>query len=83
MMTLDQLPTFDDLGILRMVVESPKGSTLKLKYEPSLKAFLVKRALPQGPAFPTIGDLSRGLSERMAIPLMPSMARPLRSRRSP
>lgn len=51
-MTLDKLPAFDDQGILRMVVESPKGSTVKVKYEPTLNAFRVKRALPQGLAYP-------------------------------
>ena len=37
-MRLDQLPAFDEESVLRMVVESPRGATVKLKFEPSLNA---------------------------------------------
>jgi inorganic pyrophosphatase len=46
------LEAFDADGSLRTVVESPKGATIKIKFEPSLSAFRVKRALPQGLAYP-------------------------------
>lgn len=49
---LDQLSAFDDDGFLRIVVESPRGSIVKLMFEPELNAFRVKRALPQGLAHP-------------------------------
>jgi inorganic pyrophosphatase len=49
---LDQLPALDKDRNLRVVVESPRGATVKLKYEPSLNAFKVKRSLPQGLAYP-------------------------------
>jgi inorganic pyrophosphatase len=51
-MRLDQLSAFDEEGLLRMVVESPRGATVKLKFEPVLNAFRVKRSLPQGLAYP-------------------------------
>ncbi len=52
MRSLDQLSAFDEDGLLRMVVESPRGATVKLKFETALNAFRVKRALPQGLAYP-------------------------------
>jgi inorganic pyrophosphatase len=36
-----KLPPFDDDGNLNMVVETPRGSTVKLKYEPKSKVFMV------------------------------------------
>lgn len=51
-MRLDQLPAMDESRNLRVVVESPRGATVKLKYERSLNAFRVKRALPHGLAYP-------------------------------
>ena len=52
MVQLDQLPAIDEGGNLRVVVESPRGATVKLKYESALGTFRVKRALPQGLAYP-------------------------------
>jgi inorganic pyrophosphatase len=52
MTALDQLkPTGDD-GEIRMIVETPRGSNIKLKYEPSLGLFTVSRALPLGLNYP-------------------------------
>lgn len=38
--------------VLRVVVEAPKGSTVKLTYDPELEAFCVSRGLPLGVAYP-------------------------------
>ena len=35
-----------------MVVETPRGSNIKLDYEPELRAFTVSRALPLGLVYP-------------------------------
>lgn len=49
---LDQLPTWDEKGVLHVVVESPRGSGVKLKYEPDLEAMTLSRPLPLGLVFP-------------------------------
>ncbi len=46
MRSLSLLPAFDDDGALRVVVESPRGSTLKLEYLPEDDLFSVARSLP-------------------------------------
>jgi len=43
---------FDDDGALRVVVESPRGSRMKLDYDPELRAFTISRELPLGIAYP-------------------------------
>jgi inorganic pyrophosphatase len=48
----DQLPTWDKKGVLNVVVESPRGSGVKLKYEPELDAMTLTRPLPLGVVFP-------------------------------
>ena len=51
--TLDALPALDTDGTtVHMVVEAPRGATVKLKYEPKLRAFTPARALPLGLAYP-------------------------------
>jgi inorganic pyrophosphatase len=47
-----KLPPRDDAGVLRVVVESPRGSRAKLKYEPRLGAFAFSRPLPLGLVYP-------------------------------
>jgi inorganic pyrophosphatase len=47
-----KLPPFDDDGNLNMVVETPRGSAVKLKYEPKSKVFMVSRSLVLGLAYP-------------------------------
>jgi len=47
-----KLRPFDDDGNLNMVVETPRGSTVKLKYEPKTKVFTVSRSLVLGLAYP-------------------------------
>ncbi|MBV9490555.1 MAG: inorganic diphosphatase [Verrucomicrobia bacterium] len=49
---LSDLPTYSDAGAVYAVVESPKGSLVKLKYELKLNAFTVTRALPLGLSYP-------------------------------
>jgi inorganic pyrophosphatase len=47
-----KLPSFDDDGNLNMVVETPRGSAVKLKYEPKAKVFIVSRSLVLGLIYP-------------------------------
>jgi inorganic pyrophosphatase len=45
---LDELPPRDDEGDLLVVVESPRGSSVKLKYDPELGAMTLSRPLVMG-----------------------------------
>jgi inorganic pyrophosphatase len=49
---LSNLPTYSDDGGVYAVVEAPKGSQMKLKYDVKLGAFTVSRALPLGLSYP-------------------------------
>ena len=51
-MNLEALPAFDTDDTFRVVVESPRGSNLKLKYDAGLQAMGVSRPLPIGLTFP-------------------------------
>src|SRR5206468_3579937 len=46
------IPALDDSGSLHVVVESPRGSTCKFKYDPGLAALTLARPLPQGLVYP-------------------------------
>jgi inorganic pyrophosphatase len=46
------LEPYGDNRQLRMIVETPRGSNIKLEYEPKLRAFTVSRALPLGLVYP-------------------------------
>jgi inorganic pyrophosphatase len=39
-------------GTFHVVIECPRGSTTKIKYEPKLKAFVLSRPLPLGLSYP-------------------------------
>jgi inorganic pyrophosphatase len=49
---LSNLPTYADEGSVHAVVEAPKGSGVKFKYDEKLRAFTVTRALPLGLTYP-------------------------------
>jgi inorganic pyrophosphatase len=49
---LTKLSPFDDDGALRVIVEAPRGSSLKLDYDPSLRIFTVSRDLSLGVVYP-------------------------------
>jgi inorganic pyrophosphatase len=51
-MKLTDLPALGPNGELQVVVESPRGAAIKLKYEPRLAVFSVARALPLGLTYP-------------------------------
>jgi inorganic pyrophosphatase len=52
MSNLLTLPCYGKDGCLNVVVEAPRGASIKLKYEPALEAFTVSRALPMGLTYP-------------------------------
>jgi inorganic pyrophosphatase len=52
MAVLTDLAPHGSQGELRVVVECPRGTTVKLKYESALQTFTVGRALPRGVAYP-------------------------------
>jgi inorganic pyrophosphatase len=49
---LDDLPLRDGDGATRVLIETPAGSAVKLKYEPALGTFTWSRGLPSGIVFP-------------------------------
>src|SRR5688572_5931265 len=51
-MRLHELPTEVEEGIYRVVVESPRGSSVKLKYDAETGVFTVSRELPLGLSYP-------------------------------
>lgn len=49
---LSDLPSYSEDGSVYAVVEAPRGSLLKLKYDLKLGTFTVSRALPLGMSYP-------------------------------
>ncbi len=49
---LTRLPLRDKQGAFHVVVESPRGSTVKLKFAPELCAFTISRPLTRGLRYP-------------------------------
>src|ERR1041385_3157145 len=53
MQALDQLPAVDEkTGLVTVVIEAPRGSRNKPKYDPAIGAFRLNKVLPAGFAFP-------------------------------
>lgn len=52
MASLQDLPASPSAGILHVVVESPRGFTSKIKYDPKLQVFVLSRPLPLGLSYP-------------------------------
>jgi inorganic pyrophosphatase len=51
-MDLSAIPAFASDDVYHVVIEAPRGSTLKLKYEPRWEVMSVSRPLPLGVTFP-------------------------------
>jgi inorganic pyrophosphatase len=52
MSNLSSLPATPSEGVVNVVVESPAGSTTKIKWDEDLEAFSMSRPLPLGVAYP-------------------------------
>jgi inorganic pyrophosphatase len=50
--SLLRIPPRDDDGVMRVVIESPAGSRVKLKYAPDLDTFVLSRPLVLGVSYP-------------------------------
>lgn len=51
-MKLDRLGSYGEDGSLRVIVESPRGSSIKFEYDPVNRVFTVSRELPLGVVYP-------------------------------
>ena len=51
-MPLGSLPAFRQDDVVNVVIESPRGSRVKLKYSPELDAFTISRPLVEGVCYP-------------------------------
>jgi inorganic pyrophosphatase len=51
-MNLFSLPSFASADTVHIVIESPRGSAVKLKYDPALEAFTLARPLTEGVVYP-------------------------------
>jgi inorganic pyrophosphatase len=49
---VDRLPAFDAGGHLNVVIETPRGSTIKIKFDRGLGVFTLSRPLPLGVSYP-------------------------------
>jgi inorganic pyrophosphatase len=49
---LSSLPATPSDGVMNLVVESPAGSTTKIKWDAKMEAFAMSRPLPLGVAYP-------------------------------
>jgi inorganic pyrophosphatase len=52
MKAIDKLPTLANSGVLNAVIETPAGSTSKLKWDPEIGLFVWSRPLPLGVVYP-------------------------------
>lgn len=63
-MNLLKVSPFVKRGLIRVVIETPKGSRNKIDYDPELKAFVLAKTLPEGMVFPyDFGFIPRTLGE--------------------
>jgi inorganic pyrophosphatase len=51
-MDVSKIPTRDSNGQFHVVIEAPRGSRIKFKYDPALSAFVYSRTLVLGVAYP-------------------------------
>ena len=51
-MTISTLEPFDKKGRVQMVVETPRGSPIKFKYDDRAEIFTISRTLSQGVVYP-------------------------------
>src|SRR5437660_554070 len=51
-MKLSDLSLFPGKGLIQVVIETPKNSRNKISFDPELKAFQLKKTLPEGMVFP-------------------------------
>ena len=59
-----RLKPFVDDHVVRVIIETPKGSRNKYAYDPALQAFTLSRVLPVGMTFPfDFGFIPRTLAE--------------------
>jgi inorganic pyrophosphatase len=49
---MTDLGAFDQAGVLQVIVESPRGATLKMKFDDAIGMFRVQRPLPAGFTYP-------------------------------
>ena len=49
---LDELPSWSEQGAVHVVIETPRGSGAKLKFDPELGAMTLSRPLPLGVVYP-------------------------------
>jgi len=47
-----RISAFDQAGVLQVIVESPRGATLKMKFDEAIGLFRVSRPLPVGFTYP-------------------------------
>jgi inorganic pyrophosphatase len=52
MPNLLKIPTWADEGLVYAVVETPRGSTCKLDFDPDLRAFTLAKTLMAGLTYP-------------------------------
>jgi inorganic pyrophosphatase len=61
---LDSLPAKAKSGLVHIVVDTPKGSRYKFKFDDALQCFRLGRILPAGAAFPyDFGSIPQTLAE--------------------
>jgi inorganic pyrophosphatase len=52
MQKTQRIGAFDEAGVLQVIVESPRGATLKMKFDEAIGLFRVSRPLPAGFTYP-------------------------------